>query len=106
MKKAKRAKESEFLKRIEKGVSLFDFNAPWCAPCRVQAPIIRQLAEKFEGKAFITALNIDENRETALKLDIHSIPTLIIFKDGREIQRFIGLQPEDALSQALENVLG
>ena len=106
MKTAKQAEETKFLKRIEKGVSLFDFNAPWCAPCRVQAPIIKQLAEKFEGKAFITALNIDENRETALKLGIHSIPTMIIFKNGREIRRFIGLQSEDALSQALENVLG
>jgi thioredoxin 1 len=106
MKTAKITEDSEFFKRIETGVSLFDFNAPWCAPCRVQAPIIRQLADKFEGKASITALNIDENRETALRLDIHSIPTLIIFKDGREIQRFIGLQSEDVLSRALENVLG
>jgi len=106
MKTAKQAEENEFLKRIEKGVSLFDFNAPWCMPCRAQAPIIKQLAERFEGKAFITPLNIDENRETALRLGIHSIPTLIIFKDGREIQRFIGLQSEDTLSQAIGNVLG
>jgi thioredoxin 1 len=54
----------------------------------------------------VTSLNIDANRETALKLCIHSIPTLVLFKNGKEIQRFIGLQSEKLLSQAIENVLG
>ncbi len=96
---------SKFISRIEKGVALVDFNAPWCAPCRTQGPIIEKLAEKFQGQATVTAIDIDENREVALKLGIHSIPTLILFKEGREIQRFIGLQSEEALTRALENVL-
>ena len=82
-----------------------DFNAPWCAPCRSQSPIIEKLAEKFQGQANITAIDIDENRKTALKLGIHSIPTLILFKEGQEIQRFIGLQSEEELTRALEHVL-
>ena len=106
MEATKRAEEYKLLNRIEKGVSLLDFNAPWCAPCRSQNPIIQKLAKKYSGKAIVSAINIDEHREIALKMGIHSIPTLIIFKNGREIQRFIGLQSEELLSQAIENMLG
>ncbi len=101
----KPSEPSEFISRIEKGVILVDFNAPWCAPCRSQSPIIEKLAEKFRGQATVTAIDIDENREVALKLGIHSIPTLILFREGQEIKRFIGLQSEEALTQALEKVL-
>jgi thioredoxin 1 len=106
MKKGQNLNENEFESAIRHGVVLVDFNASWCAPCRVQEPIIRQLAVRFQNQAMVTSLNIDENRETALKLCIHSIPTLVLFKNGKEIQRFIGLQSEKLLSQAIENVLG
>ena len=106
MKEEKYLPEKKFDIAIRHGVVLVDFNASWCAPCRVQEPIIRQLAIKFENQARVTSLNIDANRETALKLCIHSIPTLVLFKNGKEIQRFIGLQSEKLLSQAIENVLG
>ncbi|MEJ2729262.1 MAG: thioredoxin [Deltaproteobacteria bacterium] len=106
MKKGKYLNKNEFESAIRNGVVLVDFNASWCAPCRAQEPIIRQLATKFEDQARVTSLNIDENRETALKLRIHSIPTLVLFKNGKEIHRFIGLQSEKILSQAIENVLG
>jgi thioredoxin 1 len=106
MKKGKYLNENEFESAIKNGVVLVDFNASWCAPCRVQERIVRQLARKFRDQARVTSLNIDTNREAALKLCIHSIPTLVLFKNGREIQRFIGLQPEELLSQAIENVLG
>lgn len=91
---------------IRTGVTLVDFKAPWCEPCHVQGPIIKEIAKQFEGKATIIEINVDENRDTAASLGIHSIPTLIIFKNGREIQRLIGLQSEQSLSQAIENVLG
>jgi thioredoxin 1 len=105
MKEGKYLPENKFKRAIRHGVVLVDFNASWCAPCRAQEPIIEQLARKFEDQAKVTSLNIDENRETALKLCIHSIPTLVLFKNGKEIQRFIGLQSEKLLSQAIENVL-
>lgn len=92
---------NEFESAIGKGISLVDFNAPWCAPCRAQDPIIEQLAVRFEGKALVAKLNINENREIAIKLGIQSIPALIIFKNGKEIQRLVGLQSEDTLSDAL-----
>jgi thioredoxin 1 len=91
---------------IKTGVTLVDLNAPWCGPCRVQEPIIKKIAKQFEGKATIIEINVDENRETAASLGIHSIPTLIIFKDGREIQRLIGIQSEQSLTQVIKNVLG
>jgi thioredoxin 1 len=97
--------EEEFNNAIENGVSLIDFNAPWCAPCRAQGPIVQQLSEQFEERAVIAEMNIDENQQTAMKLGIQSIPTLAIFKNGKEIQRFIGLQSQDALYAAIEKVL-
>ena len=106
MKEGKYLPENEFRSAIRHGVVLVDFNAAWCAPCRAQEPIVRQLARKFQDRAMVTSLNIDENRETALELCIHSIPTLVLFKNGKEIQRFIGLQSEKSLSQAIKNVLG
>ncbi len=97
--------EEEFNNTIKNGVSLIDFNAPWCAPCRAQGPIVQQLSEQFEERAVIAEMNIDENQQTAMKLGIQSIPTLAIFKNGKEIQRFIGLQSQDTLSAAIEKVL-
>ena len=87
------------------GLTLVDFSAPWCAPCRLQEPIIRRLAAQFEGKAFIAAVNIDESRDVASNLGIQSIPTLILFRNGKEVQRFVGLQSEATLSEALEKLL-
>jgi len=97
--------KEEFNNTIKNGVSLIDFNAPWCAPCRAQGPIVQQLSGQFEERAVIAEMNIDENQQTAMKLGIQSIPTLAIFKNGKEIQRFIGLQSQDTLSAAIEKVL-
>jgi thioredoxin 1 len=94
-----------FKQAILKGVALVDFTAPWCAPCREQAPIIQELAEYFTGKALIAEMNVDENQETALTLGIHSIPTLVIFKNGRETQRFVGLQSQNVLQTAVQKML-
>lgn len=105
MKEGKYLPVDEFSSTIEHGVALIDFNAPWCAPCRVQKPIIKELAKQFEDKAIIAEINVDDNRETAIRLGIQSIPTLILFKNGHEIQRFIGLQTGNALSRAIEKVL-
>ena len=96
---------AEFEKSIEKGVGLVDFNAPWCAPCRAMEPVIGKLADAYEGRAFILKVNIDENLEIALHLGIQSIPTIIIFKEGIERSRFVGLQGADTLGRALENVM-
>ncbi len=97
--------KEEYYKIIERGITLMDFNAPWCAPCRAQEPILEQLATRYEGSAVIAAMNVDENQEVAALLGIQSIPTLIIFKNNQEMQRFVGVQPESALSNALDKLL-
>ena len=84
---------------------LVDCWAPWCMPCRAQQPILEKVADELQGKTLITSLNIEENREAAYRLNIHSIPTLVVFNDGEETRRFFGLQKADSLTKALKNVL-
>lgn len=95
----------EFEKAIAHGTTLVDFYAPWCAPCRVQEPIVKQLAKEFEGKASVLKLNVEKSREIAMSQRIYSIPTLIIFMNGKEILRYVGLQSEETLSNAIQKTL-
>ena len=98
--------QKEFKELICNGVTLIDFNAPWCDPCREQGPIIDALDDAYAGKAAFAKVNIDENQIIAMDLAIQSIPTIIIFKEGREMDRFIGLQAPEALDRALQAALG
>ena len=84
---------------------LVDCWAPWCMPCRAQQPILEKVADEFQGKALIASLNTEENRDTAYGLNIHSIPTLVVFKDGEERRRLIGLQKADSLTKALADAI-
>jgi len=97
--------KKEYEKVIESGLTLMDFNAPWCAPCRTQEPILERLSTQYEGKAIISAMNVDENQDIAATLGIQSIPTMIIFKNNKEIQRFVGVQSESTLSDAIAGLL-
>jgi len=100
-----RTSGKELDRTIRKGVTLIDFNAPWCAPCRAQEPVILALDEEYGGRATIATLNIDENQEVAMRLGIQSIPTMILYKEGHEIGRFIGFQSEEKLSSAIGEAL-
>lgn len=93
--------KTAFQRSISHGVTLVDFIAPWCQPCRRQAAIIRSLERHFEGNAQITTVDIDDHQKIALNLGIQSIPTIIIYKNGREIVRFVGLQSTETLDGAL-----
>lgn len=95
----------ELEKAKRSGLTLVDFNAPWCAPCLLQEPIIRQLADHFKEKASILSVNIDESRDVALNTGVRSIPTLILFSNGKEVQRFVGLQSAATLLEAMEKFL-
>lgn len=83
---------------------LVDFWAPWCGPCRQIAPLIDQLAEQFSGSVKIGKLNIDENPSVTGQYGIQSIPTLLLFKGGEVVERFVGMPPKAKLEQALTQV--
>lgn len=96
---------AHFKRAILHGVTLVDFDAPWCSPCRAQKPVIEALKKRFQGTAAIREINIDENPDIAMRLGIQSIPTIILFKDGSEMVRFIGLQADETLDSALRTAL-
>ena len=83
------------------GKVLVDFWAPWCGPCRMQTPILEKLSGDDSVKAQICKLNTDENASIAQKHEISSIPTLILFENGNEIDRMVGVQPENVLKEKL-----
>ena len=94
--------DANFAESAASGVALVDFWAPWCGPCRMQGPIIEKVAEKYSGRAVVGKLEVDGNPKTAAKFSVMSIPTLILLKDGEEVQRFVGGQSEDVLSEAID----
>jgi thioredoxin 1 len=84
---------------------LVDFWAPWCGPCKMMAPIIEELAEKYDGKAKICKLNTDEARDSAMEFGITAIPTTILFKDGEIQKKWVGLSSKKELSAAIEELI-
>jgi len=84
--------------------TLVDFWAPWCAPCQMMGPIIDKLAEEYKGKVKIGKVNVDEteNKEIAIQYGIQGIPSFKIFKDGKVISEFVGMQNEETLKKKLE----
>ena len=94
--------EQEVLKS-EKPV-LVDFWAAWCGPCQMMGPIVDELAEEMKDKVKIGKLNVDENRETATNYSVMSIPTLIIFKDGKVVKQLVGVQNKDNLKEELDKI--
>jgi thioredoxin 1 len=84
---------------------LVDFWAPWCAPCRMLAPVVEAIADKYQGKARVVKLNVDENTLTSGKYNIKGIPTLLLFKNGMIKEQIVGNTTKDMVSRMIENHL-
>lgn len=87
---------------VNSGVTLVDFWAEWCGPCRMMTPVLDQLASEYAGKAKIAKVNVDNEQDLAIKFDISSIPALLVFKDGKVAKRFVGVTAKGELAAALD----
>ena len=88
------------------GLVIVDFWAEWCMPCRILGPIIEELAEEYKGKVKVAKHNVDENPQVAGQYQITGIPTVLFFKDGELIDRYVGVQPKGVYESAIKNALG
>ncbi len=84
---------------------MVDFWAAWCVPCRVIAPLVEKLAEKYEGRLKVAKLDVDSNPEIAIRYQVMSIPTLLFFKNGQAVDRIVGVVGEQAIVQKIEALL-
>jgi thioredoxin 1 len=96
---------SNFDDVTKEGVSLVDFWAPWCGPCRMIAPVIEELAADFDGKAKVCKVNTDEEQDIAVKFGIRSIPTILFFKDGEMVEQMVGAASKQAFEDKLNSLL-
>lgn len=97
--------DSSFEQIVSKGVSLVDFWAPWCTPCKIQGPIVSEVAESIGDKAKICKLNVEQNKVISAQLKIRNIPTIIIFKDGEPVKQLVGVKSKAVLLKAINSLL-
>ena len=97
--------EGNFRQEVNSGITLVDFWAGWCAPCRMIAPVIEELAEELSGRIKIAKVDVDSNQNVASELGIVSIPTLIFFKDGKEVERITGVVPKEQIKDRIDEII-
>jgi len=104
----KEIKDTDFKSEVEdyKGVVLIDFWAPWCGPCKMAAPIVESVSKGLGNKAKVVKVNVDENQGSAAKFGVMSIPTFLVMKNGKEVERMTGVQNEETLKNTVSKVLG
>ncbi len=101
----KELSDANFQAQIKNGITLVDFWASWCMPCKMMAPVLNETADALGSTARIGKLDVDSNRESSAKYGVRSIPTLILFKNGKEINRFIGVKTKDFLLKEIKKAV-
>jgi thioredoxin 1 len=99
--------DTDFEEKVLKSKTpvLVDFWAEWCAPCRMIAPMVEELATEYDGKVVFTKVDVDVSPETSIKYGIRSIPTLLVFKNGKPVDQVIGAVPKSVLKKRLESAI-
>jgi thioredoxin 1 len=103
-KKIKQLTDQNFNQQIKKGVMLVDFWASWCAPCKMMAPVLNEVSDALTDSKSIGKVNVEIARVISSKYNIRSIPTMILFKDGKEINRFVGIKSKEFLIKEINAV--
>ena len=102
--KIKKLSDQNFEHQIKSGIMLVDFWATWCMPCKMMAPVLNDLSEELTGNASVGKLDVDQNRAASAKYAVRSIPTMVLFKNGKEINRFVGVKTKDFLLKEIQKV--
>ena len=95
----KKISQNEFNEVIASEVAVIDFSATWCGPCKMLAPVLEEVSEEYAGKVNFFNVDVDKNPDLAMEYRIQSIPALVLFKDGKEADRSIGVIPKDKIEE-------
>ncbi|MEI7663151.1 MAG: thioredoxin [Bacteroidota bacterium] len=96
--------DQNFQNKIKTGTVLVDFWAAWCMPCKMMVPVLNEVAEESNGRVTIAKVNVDEQKATAARFGIRSIPTMILFRNGKEVKRIVGVKTRDYLLKELDRL--
>jgi thioredoxin 1 len=96
--------DKNFEHQVRFGVSLVDFWASWCVPCKMMSPVLNELAEEINGRASICKLNVEQFQAAATRYAVRNIPTMVLFRNGKEINRFVGVRTKDFLLKQIKDI--
>jgi len=97
--------DKNFQHQTRNRIVLVDFWAGWCVPCKMMAPVLNDLTEELKGKAYVGKVDVEKYQILAQKFNVRNIPTMVLFRDGKEVNRFVGIKTKDFLVKQIENIL-